>query len=895
MLPSNLFPLLVTPILAGICVVVGWFLSGRLPKIAFHSPLEHLWLYLLLGLITLSWLGTILAAVGAFHFVPLAICGIVLVIYMRWPWRTKTVDIVPSSGVPSRTPWPVLIVLAIILAGASWIYAKPTESLLLTDDSAAYTIGGISLAQKGSLWVNPQVDWSGWVPGVTHINVWDPIQESFDELLNLPQDFIRQFFTEGIVFARHYGPFYQWSLTSPALEIGFLALPKVWIALVVRLFGAGFAPYAAPFMGVIGLLAVYMVIRRTLGWPSAILGAVLLAASLPQLLFARWSLSEIYTQVLFFGGVYLLVLVRQNLTRAKTAQSLAIWSGLALGAITILRFEALVMLLPLAVIMLLASDTSGWERGGPYRSWLLVLAGASLLGTIISAATTPYYVFTRLMTALTPGLVRRLLVVISILLVIGLVIWKYRQRAFTYFDATICFIRKYLVYIVFAIFTSWAAFALWKILTRSMGSSLAGWLLQYLSWPGLALAVVGICALLFMAHKWSVTFELVAVLILTVLFVWLYSINPRVTTLHPWAVRRLIPLVIPALVIGMSAIPWVANRLLALLPEQRRKFSLGLLVILSLVGFTGLGWELLQAGVPFLMFQDRVGLYTQLNKFASGLPAKSLLLFNDSDESQRLTQVMDLVFNRPALVIHNTSDSSATLPLVDKTVTNALQAGYRVFYIEAGQDPEPWQPRKWTIKPYASESLLTKTIQQIWGRPPNAADIVQNTIILEVFEILPGGQALLDGGQILSLPASDGSLSYLVDGFNQLETDSQGRVFRWTNGDGQLHIPWPAGNEGQVSLCIHLQVSGGRPAGQPPAHLQVFVEGKLAAESDLSSDFQIENIPISVADVTNTNDPALEIELRSTTFNVKDSTEASTSRTLGVLFYDLTMQSGVCR
>ncbi len=895
MVITGLIPYLISPLLAAACIVFGWSLTGRMHKFATHSFFERLWLYLFLGVVAFSWIGTILAALGAFKIIPMAVVIAVLVGYMRWPWRRKTEDNISSDTPPDRTPWPILVALTLLIVGVVWLYAKPTESFLLTDDSAAYTIGGISLARTGSLWVEPDMAWSGWTPGAVNISAWDPIVTSFDAILNIPQGFLRQFFTEGIVFTRHFGPFYQWSLSNPTMEIGFLALPKVWSAIVTLAFGAGYASYAAPFMGLVGLLAVYMLIRRTLGWPSAWVSIIIMVVSFPQLWFARLSLSEIYTQALFMGGIYLLTLVRRNLQHQTLARQLAVCAGISLAAITVVRFEALVMLLPFAVLMLLAPNRAGWERHGAYRTWLWVLAVASVLGTIVSVATAPYYVFTRLLTAFTPGLLRRLLYVFFGILCLIAAFVGSRQKIKGFLVTILWYIRQHIYQVILALWLAWVVYAVWQAFTRPVGSSLVGWLSQYYTWQGIILAVLGCTGAVYLLSAQRQHYELAAFMGMAVLFLWLYSMNPRVTTLHPWALRRLVPVIIPAIAFGIGAVPWCLNQLLTTIKAVSRKARYAFVTLVALAGTLGVGWQIAQVSRPFVLFQDRAGIYNQLQSLADSLPKKCILLFDDSEASQRLTPVMELVFNRPSLVVYNDSPSG-DLPLVDKTVENAHKAGYQVFYVEAGTDPAPWQPTNWLVEPYLSQGIVTRTTQQVWGRPPNYQDVALNTIILEVYEVLAPSQGAIVPGEVITIPVTEGDYSYLYKGFNQLESEASGRIFRWTDGSGQLRIPWPDTGSEPVSACLQLKVSGGRPEGQAPTSLGAEVEGKAVLEQDLPADFSVQTLQIPIDKVQNSGDPSLEITLRSSSFTQTEASAPPITRTLGVLYYGAVLDTnGVCR
>lgn len=884
MLPAELVPYLISPLITLLCGVLGWLLAGRMQRISFHSTLERAFFYLLLGVITYSWLATILGALGLYRGIPFIMVLILLIVYTRWPRRPKTQPTPElQSGVHSKTPWPVLLLAFAITVTAVWLYAKPAESYLLTDDSAVYTIGGISLARTGSFWYIPDISWSVWNPAAARLGVWDPIETSFDMVLNIPQGFLRQFFTEGILFTRHYGPFVQWSLTNPAVEIGFLPLPKVWIALVVRGFGLEYAPFAAPLIATVSLLAFYGLIRRSIGWPSALAATALLGISLPQLWFARLSISEVFTQASFLGGMYLLVIAKQQ-ENPKAAREIAAWSAAAFGLLAITRLEATVMLLPLVLLVLLASTRKQWSREGLCRYWALALAAATVFGSFLSVTVAPYYLFTRLTTAVTPALLKRAVAAVLGICALAVLGWLHRKRVIGWLCYAHNVIQARLHLFLAGLWVCWMVYAAALLIGRPQGGSLAGWLGQYLTWPGLLLTSVG-CILVLLAPRLQQRNELLPLFGVAILFIWLYTGNPRVTTMHPWAMRRLVPVVLPCLILGAAAIPTTILEL-AWNPALRCKSRSAVLFITSAIVTAAFGWALVQKSLPFLNHRERAGTFQALRQFAAGLPEKSLLLFDDNTSSQQLTAVMEIVFGRQSLVLYD-NDTDGTLPMVDRTIASALAAGYKVFYVETGPDSSDWKPEEWVISPYMSQALVTLATAQVWGRPPAASDLYPQVLFLEAYEVM--ADQSVDAKAEIDIPVSDGDYAYLRDGFHQMEVDASGRIFRWTDGLGTLRLAWPGNTDAQASFCLVLQLSGGRPEGEQPAQLVVSVERSNVLSEILPADFGVYTLKIPVKTI-NTGAPELEIELISTSFQVNDSLATASTRSLGVMFYGASLQ-----
>jgi hypothetical protein len=70
-----------------------------------------------------------------------------------------------------------------------------------------------------------------------------------------------------------------------------------------------------------------------------------------------------------------------------------------------------------------------------------------------------------------------------------------------------------------------------------------------------------------------------------------------------------------------------------------------------------------------------------------------------------------------------------------------------------------------------------------------------------------------------------------------------------------------------VSLCLQLQVSGGRPEGEKPAQLVVLAEGEKILEQTLPSDFSFQSLAIPVEKLEDVGEKGLERSLLSTTLS----------------------------
>ena len=334
-------------ILAGL-LALGWLLAGRLASLSVHSTGERGLVWLLVGTVGFSWVGVILAALRLFRWWALLLALLGAILVARRVIRDNESGTASSpTPTPKLAAWAVLAVLGIAL----WLFARPAQSYFLVDDSAVYTLGGIILARDGSLLTKT------------------------GEVLPVTADFARSFYVhnQSGTLSRFYGPFYQYLIGTPELELGFLPLPKVWSALMVWLLGATYATWATPLFGVLGLATLYGFARRTVGWQAALISALLLTVSLPQIWFARYPISEMYAQATLWGAFYLALLARTEHGDRRLARQLAFWSAACLALWSVTRLESVVLLPLLAVVLLVGWGRVAWSQDGHARTWLATL------------------------------------------------------------------------------------------------------------------------------------------------------------------------------------------------------------------------------------------------------------------------------------------------------------------------------------------------------------------------------------------------------------------------------------------------------------------------------------------------------------------------------------------
>jgi hypothetical protein len=366
-----------------------------------------------------------------------------------------------------------------------------------------------------------------------------------------------------------------------------------------------------------------------------------------------------------------------------------------------------------------------------------------------------------------------------------------------------------------------------------------------------------------------------------------FSIRSYVFPIHPWAVRRLVPVVMPTLALTTAAVLTVGDATpdLEFLSIPRRSLSWGV-TGLSVIAIASLATSIGQRSLPILFHRERAGLWRQLEAVSETFPDDAVLLFDNGNVSQGLTQAMELIFGRTSLVIQQ-SPPTDTDSEVDKVIEDALDQTRSVYLIVTNGDLE-WWPEQWGFVQQGAFEIQVPVLRQPEERRPEAEDVVTQTLLLDIYQIRPSADLETTGNSsgIIEVPAAGaGSYPYLRGGFHNWYKDAEGRTTRWTDGRAVIMMPWPASQPGATAdFCLTVDLAGGRPADEEPVYLSVMAEGEELFSDQLSRAFSSQRLMIPAVSVENENRPELEIRLISTTW---EASSVGDERVLGVLFYGI--------
>ncbi len=478
--------------------------------------------------------GLLLAVTGHFSAPPaflLGAAGTVACTVLGRPARRS------ASGRPGARVTAPAVGLCLMATGvAAWNAIYAGHDVAVGTDPGVYTTAGRWLASHQSLIVPAGAPWAGKGP----INWASP------------------------------GMYPQ---PNGTLQFQFAHLLPVLMAEGHKL-GGDFLMFRVPaLLDAIALCAIYAAGCRLIRRPWLVLVAVTaLALSLPQLYFSRTSFSEPATQVLLWGGIWMLLRAYQS---RRVPQ--AVIAGLLLGGTLMTRIDAVAYLIPLPLLA-----AAGWlacrepgNRRALLRVYMAVLLGTLpgvILGTVdVQRRSHGYYVSLRSQ-VLHLYLALGLTTLLALAVVLAAARWpqlrawvQARRRAISVAAGWV---------IVGAFLLAWslrpagptsrlggvygvAVSALQKaegvpVHPESYAEHTVQWISWYVGPITLALAIAGLCFLTVLAIRRGSAAAVVILAMagpLTILYLW----NPNITPMQVWAMRRYLPAALPLFVLAAAA------------------------------------------------------------------------------------------------------------------------------------------------------------------------------------------------------------------------------------------------------------------------------------------------------------------------------------------------------
>jgi hypothetical protein len=579
-----------------------------------------------------------------------------------------------------------------------------------------------------------------------------------------------------VEFAGVYG-------TQPTMTVQFGHLYPAWLAQVFGVLGFEGVIRANAVLAVLAALAVFGVARRVASPPIAALAAVTLALNPSQVWTTHNTLTEIMTQLLIWSAF--LCLVAAPPQRAPRAGAIA---GLLLGVAAVVRIDSLVLvpmlLLAGATVRVVDDRSPAWRAAIPL--WLASTPVFVIATAYYAGFTEPYF------RHLSPQLLQIAAAAVAAAAVVGVTavepLRRWIGRVVRARAVVIGVGIGLLALIVYAYFVrpSIGPFAVIEDTTFGLGGTRSYIedalpnLGRYLSPPVVWFGLLGWLALLLREVHGGRTW-LLPVVVVTGGYAALYFWNQSIFPDHFWAIRRFIPIVVPAVVVFAAAGLWLV---------LQRMPSVGRVVAITVLAL-GLGAYTWRVGGVAATTAERAGDYRQLEQFASELPSEPIYLgLFDSSAGRGFGLPLALAFDRQLI------------PLDVMTPAGRAEALDR---LARASDDEPLMVITSLVDD--ADALAGAELAHVkHTRPAIAAQLhpVPSTVSSSTFELLArrvtgfAPVAVRFGGQ--------SSWWVTATGFEDPEL-IDGTLARWTNGSAEVRIPLftaaPAG-----SLRIEVLATG---------------------------------------------------------------------------------------
>jgi hypothetical protein len=842
-LPDNLVAgLAAVGTMAALAIAYGFLLLGRNPGRASLDPAERVGLWLVAGYIALSWLGAVLAVASVFVWWVILLGAALLVLVARRLWPHAQT----RRSKPLAIPYTVLA--AVLLTGAAVLFAKPAETYLLFDDSAVYTLSGIHLAHHGTLY-----------PAIT-----SPVCSGNDLI-------------------RFWGPFFPWGGCGPTMSVGFMPVTKVWAAYFTWLLGPGGTVFAATFGAVVGMSALLLFLRKALGPLTALVSGSLTTVSFPVVWFSRMLMSEFPTMAALFGALWLLAVERESSTENDRPSVLGVAAALGLSLLCLIRFEALLLLVILLAAWLLNTQQArlldpgrlirSWS--GRWLVWVLVLTIVAMPLAVLSS---PHYyldVFSKVLGR--SGIRLFLLGIIAVgALYAAIGGWPAARRAWD----RLC--GRGLDRVILA--AAGGMLLLLSLVTLAVPTSSETesvlWMVAYLGSP---LTLLGLAGLVLLALRRPPA-EMYAVLALTIGLALLYEAKSFVNPVHPWAMRRFVPFIIPIL---LTAAVWLLEMGWRGW-SQRLASRRWLPTLLALPVIVALAWAaipMVRVTLPYVTYQETAGLWQQLAALNETYPENALLVFDDGPLGTRIPQVMSLVFDHDVQSLlegpgsTRMGDFAKLLGARDRRTSPAPT----IFSVIDGE--VSWDlPYK--LVPVGTMSIGAPRVMTESAPPPGPEDIGYLTFTVNQFAFEPLSEAEATG-RLVELPALGVDVRYL-EGFGDVDYDN-GRAYRWMESEARLVVPVPQDLASGSSARVTLQLGAWRPGEAPAADAVLYAPGIDSVPLALESSFVPQEIQIEIPNVEQLRLDTLSITLAATPW-VPLEYGIPDGRALGLIYFGGTVE-----
>lgn len=803
--------------------------------------LESVFVSLVSLIVLFGWAGVFLASFGNFSLAGVALVGLAIILGVWWWQRPFS----PPRFLPiTRHEW----LLLALLGAFAILYARPHEYILGGTDAGTYTNISATLVQTGDFVLRDE--WVGMLQRYADVT-------------------LRQ---QPPHWQTRYLQFVGWYIDNrdPTRIIPqFFPFHPVWMAIGNSIGGLMGGWLVTPLWGVLGLAAVYLLTRALFGRTTALLASLLVGLTPTHIYFARYPTTEPLTLLLLFSSLYAF---QQFWDDERVDPIWGIFSGATLGAALLTRIDLPVLLILILAALILRRQQRRWSSA--YTAYTLML-GVFIIHATASALLInwPYTwnTYSSVFRALMNSTAVRTVIFAGVLLfLLALISWRrvwvnhlnIRQwLRLSYLQAgTAVFIvlLSAFTYFVRPILDPVRFYAYWPSgelvpLTDGQNWLRMGW---YLTPLGILLSTSG-AAWVVWRKPWFRYGPFLAIGLLTTAQ-YVYRIFN--TAYHIYAMRRYVPVVIPALMI------FAAVALVVLAKQHPTRY-------MRLAG--GVLAAILAAGLVYqsrfvLTQRDYEGAADQISALHEVLEPQSLLIFNEPPELNGADQLgvpLRFMYGHDIATIRG--EGEAIRPFLDELLTYA-EAEKRPLYLLAINSIDPIIRQRLTLQPVVMIPVSTHMLINSFGEYPSTRQPIYFGI--EIYRVI---QEPLSPSLPITINIGTLDAPYIQTGFYYKEPLPGAVTMRWTGANAILEIPMPEVKAVQISVNAMIYRPEGVPANPVTVILDDQVIGQFTPQASWQT-FTFRGVPIPQNGLSS-------LQFQSIPFNPKTLRLSSDDRDLGFL------------
>jgi hypothetical protein len=506
----------------------------------------------------------------------------------------------------------ILIILAIVL------FFHPFENITLFYDAGPIVNSGVHIGQTGSIVIYDQI-----LAGMP-----DSIRPIFYQMT--PESVPRYY---GLQF-RDFG-LYITDLNRGRIIPQYLQLFPTWIAIFYSIFGLEGFLYVTPLFGVLSIITIYFIGKNLFNWKYGVICAFLLCANFIQIWYSRYPGAEMLFQFLFFSGILLLILFDKT-----NSMFFGIFSSLCLGLLFLTRVDAFFILIPISIYFIYLKLTT---RLGKNHLIFLICFSCVVIYSILYYYYIAYpYVFDQfsgviqVIKATFPTFYKAspIIFLLCILSYIGILNRKYIFPSIEKVDKYKPYFINFMVFITISIL-------LWAYLNRyDFPPGIGGSNLMMLGWYITDIGVlIGLIGLILMIYKKPRAHHIFILFISVFTLFFLIHIQNQV--IHPWAMRRYVSVVMPAIIIG------IVNMLFLVQKRISPRLVALTVVLILLINISASGF--------ILNHTENEGMLDQVGEIANNFDSNSIIIFSQS-VLRGVSFPLKYIYNRNAILLPKEPD-----------------------------------------------------------------------------------------------------------------------------------------------------------------------------------------------------------------------------------------------